>query len=415
MKFTAMTTTLSLSLLAGAAVPAAFAQMSPAERRASADALTRLSLLEASDLMGAEVQNTNGEDIGEVDDLLVDRGSGRISHVIIRSGGLLGFGGDRVAAPVDALTMSRTTPHVRVNAYVTADTIKDFDRVGGNSWFNVDDDKAWLDKVESDREHRYTNSHRKDQRHDAYADTVKNGTPVTVRGTIVGIDRFDANDGNEHVAVKVKTGNGEHERVVLGPAWFVMSQNAAPMRGETLAVSAVKIPNDSRGSMVARTCTIAGEETALRNPNGAPHWDAPRRSGSAMNEARATILLSDIIGSDATARTKNAGSIEGAIIELHSHRVAMLTLDPDENFLGIADELACVPWSVAGFNSKGVSLDADQDMLAADTLAPEEVTLMTRRDQLTRVYSAFDMKPAAFERTRTDDSTSRSNAERTKK
>ncbi len=397
MKTTVLTTSLSLSLLAGAAVPAALAQMSPAETRASVDALTRLSFVQASELMGSKVLNVNGKDIGSVDDLVVDRGSGRLTHVVIRHGGLLGFGGDRIAAPVDALTLSRTTPHVRVHANITPETIKNFDRVGGNSWFNVEDDNHWLDSIESDREHRLTDA----QRHDRHADTVKNGTPAMIRGTIVGVERFDANRGHEHVAVKVKTESGATERIVFGPAWFVMSQTATPMRGETIAVSAVKIPRDSAGSMVARSYTIAGTQGVLRDANGAPHWDAERRSGTDMSSARSSVLLSDIIGSDATARRKDAGSIEGAIIELNSQRVAMLTLDPDENFLGIGDDIKCVPWSVAGFGSENVSIDADYDMLVASEYTPKRVIVLTRGDQLEPVFAAYDVEPVAFERTST--------------
>ena len=55
----------------------------------------------ASKLIGEEVLNTNGESIGDIDDLIIDQKS--VLFAILQVGGFLGLGGLLVAVPYDRL------------------------------------------------------------------------------------------------------------------------------------------------------------------------------------------------------------------------------------------------------------------------------------------------------------------------
>ena len=48
--------------------------------------------LEASKLIGTKVKNEAGKDIGEIDQLIVDSHDGKITHVVLGKGGVLGVG-----------------------------------------------------------------------------------------------------------------------------------------------------------------------------------------------------------------------------------------------------------------------------------------------------------------------------------
>lgn len=53
--------------------------------------------VESRKLIGMKVKNAQGKDIGEIDQLIVDRSEGKVSHVIVGKGGLLGVGEQKLA------------------------------------------------------------------------------------------------------------------------------------------------------------------------------------------------------------------------------------------------------------------------------------------------------------------------------
>ncbi len=66
------------------------------------------SLVLVEHLNGTEVQNRQGENIGEIDKVLVDVKSGQIGFVTLKSGGVLGMGEERYIVPFNALQNDTT-------------------------------------------------------------------------------------------------------------------------------------------------------------------------------------------------------------------------------------------------------------------------------------------------------------------
>jgi sporulation protein YlmC with PRC-barrel domain len=74
--------------------------------------------------IGAKVQNTSGEIVGDVNDLIFDK-SGRIGTVVLGVGGILGVGEKNVAIPFSALTFSVNQSGARViTVPLSADALK---------------------------------------------------------------------------------------------------------------------------------------------------------------------------------------------------------------------------------------------------------------------------------------------------
>jgi PRC-barrel domain len=65
------------------------------------------TLLDTSDVKGAKVKNLQNEDIGAIDELLVEPPSGRVRFAIVNVGGFLGIGGTRVAVPWTAFQITK--------------------------------------------------------------------------------------------------------------------------------------------------------------------------------------------------------------------------------------------------------------------------------------------------------------------
>jgi sporulation protein YlmC with PRC-barrel domain len=65
-------------------------------------------LHETKDIIGTRIKNTEGKDLGEVDQLLIDR-SGKVSHVVIGVGGVAGVGEKKVVVPWSDLKFAPVT------------------------------------------------------------------------------------------------------------------------------------------------------------------------------------------------------------------------------------------------------------------------------------------------------------------
>jgi len=62
-------------------------------------------VLSASTLAGDTVRNAAGEDLGKVDEIMIDIPSGRVAYAVLSFGGVLGMGNKLFAVPWSALTV----------------------------------------------------------------------------------------------------------------------------------------------------------------------------------------------------------------------------------------------------------------------------------------------------------------------
>jgi len=62
-------------------------------------------VMESKRLVGAKIRGSDGKDLGEVEQLMVNE-DGKVSHVVISKGGFAGVGGDKLVVPWSALRIS---------------------------------------------------------------------------------------------------------------------------------------------------------------------------------------------------------------------------------------------------------------------------------------------------------------------
>ena len=77
-------------------------------RDTQAPAWKHAGLHETKDIIGTRIKNAEGKDLGEIDQLLIDR-NGKVSHVIIGVGGLAGVGEKKVVVPWSDLKFAPVT------------------------------------------------------------------------------------------------------------------------------------------------------------------------------------------------------------------------------------------------------------------------------------------------------------------
>ena len=66
---------------------------------------TPVERLTATSIVGDKVENTAGEDLGKIDNLMVNLGSGEIEYAVVEFGSFLGIGGKLFAVPFKELRL----------------------------------------------------------------------------------------------------------------------------------------------------------------------------------------------------------------------------------------------------------------------------------------------------------------------
>lgn len=351
-----------------------------------------LTFVKADRLLGSDVKNMQGKTVASVNDMIVNRGTGRIEFVVLQDGGVLGLGGKLVAAPYAMFDFDRTNDRFRVDlTQDDLDQAHDFDK---GEWVELNSDSWDEEMVELYRRSTRAVNHAV---RDLFGQQIHDADAEVLRGTISSVDRQVFGDGDEYIVVRIDGDRNNSRRIVLGPAWFVMGQDSSPARGDDITVTAYHLsPNSNSNNFVARTATVDGKELVLRGKSGEPRWHDYRANSGSDRIASPYVLLTDLIGMDARLDNDETGEIAGALVETRTGHIAILTLDPDENFLGIGDELKCVPFSIAAVGADSVRIDATEEMLRSCENMPERVSVFASPDRLRPVYSAFNVHAYQF-------------------
>ncbi|TWU16537.1 PRC-barrel domain-containing protein [Allorhodopirellula heiligendammensis] len=115
------------------------------------DSKTRGSNIRASQLLGLNIQNPQGESLGEINDLVINATTGKIRYAAVTYGGFLGMGDKLFAVPFEAFKV-QVDPEDRDDYVMVLDvTQKQLDGQQGfdqDNWPNMGD-RQWamdLDK-----------------------------------------------------------------------------------------------------------------------------------------------------------------------------------------------------------------------------------------------------------------------------
>ena len=114
---------LGIAGIGAAQQPAPSVQQTEASNRAQAgrlDTVTSGANIRASKLIGMRIENSAGENVGQINDLVVDARSGRVSYLAVTYGGFLGIGNKMFAVPFAAFKV-KPNPDKRSTAVLVLD------------------------------------------------------------------------------------------------------------------------------------------------------------------------------------------------------------------------------------------------------------------------------------------------------
>jgi sporulation protein YlmC with PRC-barrel domain len=102
------------------------------------------TLLSASTLNGTKVENPNGDNLGKLEELMVDLSNGRIAYAVLSFGGILGIGDKLFAIPWDALYVDTRNKVIVLD--VDKQSLENAPGFDKDNWPDTSD-HAWLVNV----------------------------------------------------------------------------------------------------------------------------------------------------------------------------------------------------------------------------------------------------------------------------
>jgi sporulation protein YlmC with PRC-barrel domain len=92
------------------------------------------TLLAASEIKGARVINFQNQDVGDIDELLIEPDTGEIRFAVVSVGGFLGLGSTRVAVPWMAFQIVNEQGRVKYMLDATRERLEKAPRVEGKNY-----------------------------------------------------------------------------------------------------------------------------------------------------------------------------------------------------------------------------------------------------------------------------------------
>lgn len=387
-------TALMLAFAAGAAAPAS-GQTSETAVLGSTAVVPTVDFQSSHWLSNRTVVNNNGEEIANVSDLILDRGSGRIQYIVIKTGTTFGMGGRAVAIPYGSFRWESGGKDRFVLAS-TPEQLKQFPEYTPESWTAMkespkDDKSALRQRLTADAA----------SPSDPYAGNLDTAKKARVEGEITKVDRVRTSTFGEQVQITVAGADGSSKKIALGPSWYVNGATAAPMRGDKVVVDTLVLPRDPDQLLAATHLQDGNRELLLRNTDGSPAWalktvESGGRSYSTPYSR--FLLMSSLPGMKIDCRGNECGKVYDIIVDRSSGEIGFLSIDPNQNFLGIGDTKRLIPWSVATVMLDGtVRIDASKEMVLASPETPGDLSALNGGTHAERVYKAFNVPAPRFE------------------
>ncbi len=102
------------------------------------------SLMGANTLLGNDVYNKDGEDLGDIKEFMIDMATGRVAYAVLSFGGVLGLADKLFAVPWAALRLD--TVHKRFTLNVPKAALKDAPGFDKDRWPSMSD-RTWASGV----------------------------------------------------------------------------------------------------------------------------------------------------------------------------------------------------------------------------------------------------------------------------
>ncbi len=110
----------------------------------STTSLNQTAILSASSLEGDDVRNAEGENLGNIKDVMVNTSTNQIEYYVLSFGGILGMGDKLFAIPPEAIAIDTAEKCFRLN--ISKDVLEKAEGFDKDNWPNMAD-RAFRDSI----------------------------------------------------------------------------------------------------------------------------------------------------------------------------------------------------------------------------------------------------------------------------
>ncbi|NJB84811.1 sporulation protein YlmC with PRC-barrel domain [Lewinella marina] len=115
-------------------------------------------ILSSTSITGTNVINANGDNLGEIKDLMIDTENGTVNYAVLSFGGFLGMGDKYFAVPFEAFTINTVTEKFVLD--VPKDRLENAPGFDKHNWPKSTDHQYW------DSLHKHYGVERRSYAHD---------------------------------------------------------------------------------------------------------------------------------------------------------------------------------------------------------------------------------------------------------
>ncbi len=250
-----------------------------------------INAFRVDNIIGSKVINLEGQDLGTIDDLVIDVDTGSIVYAALEFGGFMGFGDKLFPVPWQSLTaVPAEGIYILDQSKAKLEKAPGFDK---SSWPDIGD-RSWQAGILAFYRH-HAASHRppaapsapgKQVMHpgyrpghpgyrgggypavwgDLYGEIFNPKTIDTVAGVIVKIQYY------EEIMLIIYTDAKKPVLVALGPTGYFEGQRKVLKPGDQVTVTGSKVIADDTPYLIATKITEGNEEIQVRDKEGYPVW-----------------------------------------------------------------------------------------------------------------------------------------------
>jgi sporulation protein YlmC with PRC-barrel domain len=235
--------------------------------QAAAPSLLQGVLLSTATLLGTDVRNPLGEEIGEIRQLMIDPQTGRVQYAVVAMGGFLGLGEKDILVPWRAMGLARDGNSLVLN--VSRELLQD-----------MPGDEPGRQPTPGERHQEEAGAGSGGWGAETpYAQLYDPTREQTISGQVTSLETAPPLPGMAPgMQMLIQAEDGKAIRVHTGPAWYLERQDGMLQENTRVQVTGVLTEVEGQPVLLAREVRFNGQVLTLRDAQGLPMWSSLRRS-----------------------------------------------------------------------------------------------------------------------------------------